>query len=292
MSRLVIVADAGGTKTEWAVFSGSDFRPELFLTKGINAVVSSDNEIKGTLADFAGKLSLKFPTGYSLYKLVFFGAGCNSENACSRIRSKFAEVFSDLNTEIEFHTDLEGAAVALFGNCCGTVCILGTGSASGFYDGERIVENIPSLGYILGDEGSGAYLGKELLNAYFKHRLSHETERLLKDCSEMDLPEILSKVYWSNDPNRFLGSFVPFMKKYEQREDICEIIDRSLKLFFENNVLKYKKSKEFPVRFSGGLACVFSSRITRIAQEFGLMADGFIDRPIIGLAQHFSKIYL
>lgn len=292
MRKIVIVADAGGTKTEWLVGEAGRIAIPVFQTPGINAAVTDAEAIKTSVSMLSEKLvaeNLMAPT--SDYEIFFYGAGCGTDAAINRMRGIFREVFPDLKSmKIKIRSDLSGAAVALFGNKRGIACILGTGSGSGYYDGKDIEYSVPSLGFILGDEGSGSFMGRMLLNRYFKGGLSRDINRKFRDYLNLSLAEVIEKVYRQPNPNRFLASMMPFIKENEEYEEISELIDSSLKLFFENNVLKYKHSPEELVRFAGGVAMMFSRRLGSIASEYGLEADKFLANPIKSLGDFHISI--
>lgn len=290
--KILIVADAGGTKTEWRVKAPCRNQPVLLSTRGINASVSSEEEILNAMTEL--KNSLIKEIGESIGKgsvsLHFYGAGCNSKANCSRVIKSFKKLFPT-TTELNVRSDLEGAARALFGDQKGIACILGTGSASCLFDGNEIVDSVPSLGYILGDEGSGASMGRMLLNSYFKRELKEETAMKLERIPGVTLSEVLQKVYRSSGAAAYMASFVPFIKENEKEEGICSIIDHSLKLFFNKNVLKYNCPKGEKIRFAGSVSMIFAERIKRIAHEYGYDADLILQKPIERLgAYHDQKL--
>lgn len=286
MSDTLILADAGGTKTEWLVFSHVLLSPLRIVTRGVNASVSSEEDISDVFQTLKVKMKERgIPT--SFIELKFFGAGVNSEATVRRISRLFSLVFEDVPVRFEIRSDIDGAAIALFGDGPGIVAILGTGSASALFDGQNVVERIPSLGYILGDEGSGAFMGKELLNRYFKKELSSEVCQLLEDACDVRLPKVITEVYRSTSPAAYLASFVPFLKKNEKNEEISLIISYSLKLFFEKNVLKYKYQPDSSIGFVGGVADAFSYQIGKMAGEYRLNAFRFLKSPMNGLAEFY-----
>lgn len=282
-----IIADAGGTKTMW-LFSIRDSVPVVITTRGINASVSSDADIIEAVMEL--KLSLlTVPLETGNWNLFFFGAGCNSLSAATRLADIFREYFPISLGELQFFSDIEGAARALYGRHPGLVCIIGTGSATGLYDGNTVIDSVPSLGYVLGDEGSGASLGKGLLNMVLKRGLCPEIKEKLEVFANIDIQEVLYRVYRCGSPNTYLASFVPFIKKYEEQEQISSLIDTQLKLFFTNNVLKYKVIPNNTLRFVGGVASLFSDRIIKISEKFGLNADKFVKNPIYELDEFYKN---
>lgn len=290
MDYSLIVADAGGSTTEWWVLSPSMSHPLFVTTEGINAATGKAEAIRDSISIFRQKC-LEKVTGkdFGSIFIYFYGAGCNSDYARNLLEMAFEETFADSMIRLKVHTDLQGAALALFGDEPGIACILGTGSASGIYDGRFITESIPSLGYILGDEGSGAFMGRMLLRDWFKKSLPSKIEKELEAFCGLRIQEVIEAVYRKPGANKFLASFVPFLASHSDCGEISEIIDNSLKLFFEFNVLKYNKPRGTQIGFVGGVASAFSDRIRTIGSGYGLATDRFIYRPIIALGEYFTN---
>lgn len=282
----ILIADAGGTKTDWCLLDAGE-KTRFFTTEGINPSVMDDDHIAETLRKVACRLEEFQVSDADLY---FFGAGCNSPQMAERLETNFPAALPSRFRTMHFASDIEGAGRALFGSDSGIVCILGTGSASAYYDGKKIIDSVPSLGYVLGDEGSGAYMGRMLINAYFKRELTETLMRRLREFSDMDLNRVIKNVYRKPGANGYLASFVPFIKENEDLEEISEIIDRSLKLFFKKNVLKYKRYEESKIGFVGGVANTFKERIETICATYSLSAGRFIGRPIDSLCTFYSQL--
>lgn len=292
MKELVIIADAGGTKTEWCLFLKGFSCNVLFKTGGINISVNSAEQIESQLSLLKEEIERQYDLstigGFTIH---FYGAGCNSSDSKNKLKFLFKKYLGDKIRTIQCDSDLLGAAKALFGKEEGIACILGTGSASCKYDGMEIVDSIPSLGFILGDEGSGAFMGKRLLNKYFKRELSDECMNLLRLDKEISIPIVIEKVYRECYPNKYLASFFPFIEKNKNFKEISSLVDESLKLFIETNVLKYKGFKGSRIRFVGGVACSLSDRIQKICEDYDMIADCFLDRPIVKLADYYIETY-
>lgn len=283
---IILVADAGGTGTDWWILNTTTREEKFIRTDGINAAVSTDEEIEHTLLDLHSKLILLCGvTPDTTIEIEYYGAACNTPAASARIENALRKAFGPTIT-VGTHSDLEGAAVALFGDNPGIACILGTGSASGYFDGQKIADTVPSLGYILGDEGSGAFMGKLLVNKIFKREFEEGLKENLLSSIGLTLPEIIEKVYRQPKANTFLASLVSVIKDNEKLAEISILIDTSLKLFFEKNVVKYNNHKEIPLGFVGGIASSFAPQIRSIASEYGLKIEKILHRPIEGLAQH------
>lgn len=290
---MLLIADAGGTKTDWALIrEGKNAHDStIFLqTDGINPSVMSEEDINRVLDSLNLKLTetLGVETEPQIKNTYFYGAGCNS--------AKTRNILSELlmrnvpNCEIKvISSDIEGAAIASLGNKAGIICILGTGSASALYDGKRITDSVPSLGYVLGDEGSGAFMGKMLLNCYFKREFPEYVNELIRGFKDISLTEVIENTYRKDKANKFLSSFMPFIKDHERNEEISSLIDFSLKLFFEKNVLKYKcRPADCHIGFVGGVAVAFEERLMTLSKEYGFIPMKPIGRPIDNLSRYFA----
>lgn len=284
-----IIADAGGTSTEWRVIKEKDFDSVSIVTEGINASVSSQEFICNCLEKLKRELQILTDITFSDHiHIYFFGAGCKTDYSKIRLSQCFEKVFKDFNIFISLNSDLEGAAIALFGSDKGIAAILGTGSSTGFYDGKEIRQQIPSLGYILGDEGSGAFMGKLLLRNYLKLGFTDEISCKLRNYADVSQENVIRQIYSKEGANKYLASFMPFILENEKSEEISVIINESLKLFFEYDVLKYKVDCK-KIGFVGSVAFIFRDRITKIANENGYFVTKFLKSPIDALTEHYIK---
>ena len=223
---MILIADSGATKTDWC-FGNTLHDCQVVHTEGINPFHLTEEKIKQILQE---SLLAQLPFPQEEVKAVFFyGAGCTPEKA-GKLSGLLAEVFSYASIQVE--SDLLGAARALCKHQPGIACILGTGANSCLYDGQRITHNTPPLGYILGDEGSGAYLGKRFIGDCIKQQLpSGLLEGLLKEYN-LTVAEILDKVYRQPQGNRFLASLTPYIYKHKHQPEVRAIPDRMLRRIF------------------------------------------------------------
>lgn len=286
---MIIVADAGGTKTDWLVKIEGEATPKLFTTKGINPSVMSSESIESVFRQLILDLESSGFASPGNVGIHLYCAGCNSESTKILLETAAQKVFPGNFELITIASDLLGAARATLGNKKGIACILGTGSASGLYDGDGIIDSIPSLGFILGDEGSGAFMGKTLINRYFKRELSSGLMDSLREFCNMDMPEILAKVYKQPGSNGFLASFVPFLSSNRENEEIYDIITYSLKLFFEKNVLKYNTPEIQAIGFVGGVAVAFREEVIALSGKFGFETIEILSRPIFKLGDYHFR---
>ncbi len=272
-----LIVDSGSTKTEWATLDGSKINN--YQTSGINPVHQDDNEITRVLSHF--------PSGIKPDSIFFFGAGCTGKEPVLRMQNALTKRFP--GAEISVKSDLLGAVYALCYHKPGIACILGTGSNTCVFDGEIITDQIPPLGFILGDEGSGAHLGILLLNAYLKKGLPYELVRQFEDQYQLNQERILDKVYRNPEPSRFLASFSPFLKEHIQSSEISSMVREAFISFFERNVLRYKEAFQLPVHFTGSIATNFKPLLTELADRYNLSVGQITESPMEGLISYYKN---
>lgn len=180
---------------------------------------------------------------------------------------------------VEVNSDLLGAARALLGNTRGIACILGTGSNSCLYDGEKIISNIPPLGFILGDEGSGASLGKRLLADYLKGIMPGEVAKLFGKEFATDKEKVIKEVYRGEFPSKYIASFVVFLRENLQNEYCKKLLTDSFKDFIERNIMHYNGYREMKISFTGSIAWYFNEILLKVLKEYGLTAGEVIKEP-------------
>ncbi len=246
---MILVADGGSTKTEWRVIEAGNSKVSFF-SAGINPYFLSGEEICELIRKDLGSLSGNTPD-----EIWYYGTGCNSEAKNNKVRSALLMLFPGSRIIVE--SDLLGAARSLCQDKPGIACIMGTGSNSCYYDGSQIAANVSPLGYILGDEGGGAVLGKKLLSAVLKKQVPQPLVDAFYDTYKMSTAEILDSVYMKPFPNRFLGQFAKFISVNIHFPELKEIIYSSFDDFIKRNILQYPESKKYPVHFTGSIAFHF-----------------------------------
>lgn len=272
-----LVADSGSTKTDWILFNEENGYSE-FHTSGINPVRDSSSIITKVLMD---ELVSHIPSASMVSKVHFYGAGCMDP-----FKSKLIQIIKSFfqNAEITAESDLLGAARALCGHAPGIVCILGTGSNSGLYDGEHIINNISPLGFILGDEGSGAVLGRTLIGNLIKGDMPAGLLEEFLDFFGLTLPDIIENVYRKPLPNLFLASLVPFIEQHRQIPQIHDMLVNSFRQFLTRNVLHYGH-KEMPVNFVGSIAHIFKTELCESIKAEDFILGEILQRPIRKMAE-------
>jgi len=274
---MILIADSGSTKTDWCV-SDRRNRIQRITTKGMNPYFQSEEEIGEEI-----RLSLlpKLQT-HKFDALYFYGAGCLPEKI-PMIRNVLSKYLNVKNVEV--NSDMLAAARGLCGRNLGIVCILGTGSNSCFYDGEKIVNNVSPLGFILGDEGSGAVLGKLLVGDLLKNQLPKGLKE--KFLREFDLTPgmIIERVYRQSFPNRFLASFSPFLLQNIEEPALHTLVLNSFRAFLTRNVMQYDY-KRYPVFFTGSIAYHYREILEEVVHEAEMQLGSIIRQPMEGLVEY------
>ena len=273
-----LIADCGSTKIDWCVIENGQIVKQVF-TCGMNAIMLTEEEmaeqIKNELRDQVAE--------YAIDEVYFYGAGCISEEVCDNVRRAISK--SIPAKIIEVHTDLLAAARALCGHKQGIACILGTGSNSCYYDGEKIVDNVSPLGYILGDEGSGAVLGKILVGDVLKKQLPEALcEKFLKQY-DLDRLTIIQRVYKQPGANRFLASVTPFLIQNINEPAVHSLVFNSFKSFFVRNIANYENYKNLKVNFIGSIAHYYQEVLREAASAVECQIGTIIQIPMAGLIE-------
>lgn len=279
-----IIADCGSTKIDWVLVTPTGDVAVRVTTTGYNAASAPDGELEALLRTEAGVLAEYAP---DVHSIEFYGAGCGTERACGQVAGELRHVFG--NSECEVASDMLGAARALCGNRPGVAAILGTGSNSCLYDGEKIVANVSPLGFILGDEGSGAVLGCKLLGGILKRQFSPEVrQRFTESYPSLQPAEIIEEVYRGKRSRAFLASFAPFLSANIGLEEIDRFVTEEFERFFRRNVCLYKDEpydflddfSNVPVNFTGSIALYFQPQLKAAAEATGCKAGCVIKAPI------------
>ncbi len=279
---MILIADCGSTKIDWCLLNGNEKVAQIFTT-GMNALLLTQEEMTKCIHD---ELLPHLP-GYPVDEVYYYGAGIISDDIKSHVRGALQANLPSA-TRIEIETDLVGAARALCGRNPGIACILGTGSNSCYYDGDRVVDNVSPLGYILGDEGSGAVMGKLLVGDVLKHQLpEHLCEKFLKEYNT-DRTQIINAVYRQPAANRYLAHFAPFLQKNINEPAIHDLVFNAFTAFFVRNVESYKGYKELSVNFVGSIAFVQKPVLLEAAAARGITVGTIIQNPMEGLIKYHS----
>lgn len=262
-----IIVEAGGTKCKWGVI-GSIL--QTIETQGFNPN-SSD---VGTLTAMAKSVSAK--TTENVGSIFYFGAGCSNIANKKAVGDALTAVFKC--NDVQVFTDLEGAAIALFGNQPGIAAILGTGAAAGYYNGKSIERQAPSLGYLLGDEGSGAYIGKTLIAKALRNEFSEDLNKKFFDSAKTTPAELIKNIYSTHPTNSYLASFVAFASANISEPEIAALVNDAFALFHSKHIEPLKLNN-LPIGFVGGIAWQFSEQLRELYakhnQHITIIKDAF-----------------
>lgn len=287
---MFLIADSGSTKTAWCLIHGQNVK--LVSTQGINPFQLEEEAISAILTNELitqleqyGQCIAANPVA-ELEAVYFYGAGCTKEKS-PVVATAIRKTFNN-QARILVESDMMGAAKGLCGDAPGIVCILGTGSNSCYYDGEQIVDNVSPLGFILGDEGSGAYIGKRLVGNCLKKQFPEEICKLFEEETKLSTPAIIQKVYRETMPNRFLASLSPFCARHRDIPEIHDFLIDCFTQFFMRNVNLYH-CPELPVHFVGSIAWFYHSELKEAAEQLGFKIGTVLQNPLEGLINYHSS---
>jgi N-acetylglucosamine kinase-like BadF-type ATPase len=278
---MILVVDSGSTKTDW--ISIDDIGSVLFSTQtlGLNPQVLS-----------SAILNERIINNYDLYqnrkevtKLFFYGAGCGVKSSEKRIEKIFREIFS--NAELDIKEDTYAAVYSAFKpGEPSIVCILGTGSNCTYYNGKDIEQRVVSLGYVLMDEASGNFFGKQLIRSYYFKEMTEEHSKAFENEFNLDPDTVKENIYRKENPNTYLATFAKFLIDRKSHPIMKGIIHNGLKRFIEHQILQFNNSREVPIHFVGSIAFYLQDEIKEILIEYKLSIGSIIRRPIDGLLIH------
>lgn len=277
---MILIAESGSTKTNWLTEHG-----DACETIGLNPLFMTAEDIYGELKKYPELVSLS----NRVRAVYFYGASCSSDERKKRVSDALKRFFIEASTVGVDH-DLKAAALATFDGRKAIACILGTGSNSCLFDGKEIYQGVPALGYILGDEGGGAYFGKILLARFLYRELPEATHRMLKEQYGLDKEIILENVYRRPQVNVYLASFAKVMKDSPDREYMNALAQEGFKDFFQHHVACYENYRSYPVHFVGSVAHHFREALQKTADEFGSELGNIEQQPIHRLLEwHLKK---
>jgi glucosamine kinase len=278
---ITLIADSGATKAEWCLLNNG--KKKILFTQGISPYFLTTGQIAELLSK---ELAVKLKN-VTVEFIYYYGTGCaNVQNARS-IKKALMSVFQ--SAQVHVNTDLMGAARAVCGHEKGVACILGTGSNSCYYNGKTIVRNSPGIGYVLGDEGSGAYLGKKLLQYYLYNTFDEDLRARFDAKYVTTASEILDNVYKKPLPNRYLASFTLFLAENRGHYMIENIIEDGLNDFFFQHLCKYAEVWKYPVNFVGSVAYGFKDVLQELCHSYEFELGKVLKNPMEGLVQYHRR---
>ena len=279
MSVIKLIADSGATKAEWCLVNNG--KKKMIFTQGISPYFLSSDEIKALLLK-----ELKPGIRERPDEIFFYGTGLFDRENAKLIKQVLKQVFPGSNVYADH--DILGAARALCGTKKGIVCNLGTGTFSCYYNGKKIIKSRPGAGFILGDEGSGAYLGKKVIQYYLYEIFDDDLNRKFNRKYNTKRAEILQNVYKKPFPNRYLASFVLFLAENRGHYMIENIIEDGLNDFFFYHLAKYSEARKSPINFIGGVAYGFKDVLKQLCTRYGFELGKVVKNPMKGLVEYHS----
>lgn len=283
--RTILIADSGSTKTDW-LLTGEGLPSVTFQSAGMNPFYQSRQEMAITLdTEVVPKLTNRVDD------VFFYGAGCADEATGKPVRDAIANIVS-VESRIEVASDMLGAARGLCGKEPGLACILGTGANNAFYNGSEIVRSIGSLGFWLGDEGSGSYLGKTLVVHFLQNELPEDLHRSFTQAyPEINRLSVLDHAYKKPFPNRYFASFSGFLSENRQHAFVQHLIRKAFDLFVEKYILKHAEATMHPVHFTGSIAYYYQDLLRESLAGHRLMAGRIVRSPLAGLGEYHLGAY-
>lgn len=282
---MILIADSGSTKTDWVLLqTKSDTILSNIKTQGINPVFLSRDRIRAVICEELIP-HLSADSLQSVSEIYFYGAGCREEFVPS-MESLLRELFPHAR-EVSVNSDMLGAACAVCGHKEGLACILGTGMNSCLFDGNHMTKNVPSLGFILGDEGSGAVMGKLLLNNVYKGFFKEQVKEELERTYQLSISTIIQRVYREPMPSRFLASLALFVHDHLNDDQVKQMVIDNFRSFFQKNIILYHRP-DLEVGAVGSVAFYFKEQLIEAAQLEGIRMGRMMKSPINGLIEYHS----
>jgi len=275
--RLII--DAGSTKMGWILMEGTEVKAH-FVTKGFNPNYSDRQDLIETCQ------SASLPD--EIQSVHYYGTGCGNEQNCQIVKEVFQNHFSD--AKIYVTHDLMAVCHAVLGHDKGIACILGTGSNSCVYDGIDIVEKAVSLGYLVGDEGSGMHIGREVVRAYFYGFMPEELRQQFDATYRLELKDFIQRLYHDEQPSKYLASFAKFAGEHQNEPFIHDLVKGCFKAFIEAFVLRFEGCKEMKISFIGSVAYHFKNILRECLADDGFMLGEIMQTPAEGLIRYYQSL--
>lgn len=279
----ILIADSGSTKTNWQL-ADENFKPvRHFLTQGINPYYQNQSDIQSILNNELPELNVE--------KIFFYGSGCSGNEVKGVLRNALSETFNTSLIEVEH--DLLGTCRSIFGRGKGIAAILGTGSNSCLCSNGEVIELIPSLGYVLGDEGSGVHIGKALVSAYFGKMMPEEISREFFSETGLTKDILLENVYQRPMPNRYLAEYALYVSERKEIPFFKNLLLDCFREFFKSKISRYTDFATLPLGFSGSIAEGFSEELKQVAKEFQSEGEFIIQKdPLPGLVEYHRTLEL
>lgn len=278
----ILIADSGSTKTDW-ILKHSSGEIIQFQSAGLNPFYQTEKEVVLVLEK---EVIPKF--SFSVDKIFFYGAGCADEATSRPVYNALCHCIPAVKA-VEVASDMLGAARGLCGRESGLACILGTGANNAFYDGEKIIHSVGSLGFWLGDEGSGSYLGKTLIVHFLQNELPPDLhEKFALTYPEINRLTVLENAYKKPFPNRYFASFSKFISEHILHPFLQDLVRNAFDLFIKKYVLKHHDANKYPVHFTGSVAYFYQNILKNTLENKGLTPGRILKSPLEGLLEYHA----
>lgn len=283
---MVAIVDSGSTKSDWVILD--DFKKVFLKTETIGFNPNFIN--RELIAPEIQKNSNLMLVKNSITKVFFYGSGCGVKKNCETIQEELVKIFT--KAEIIVKEDLMAAAYAAYSGKPAIVCILGTGSNSCYFDGEKVKIELPSLGFLIGDEGSGSAIGKQLVRRYFMKKLPSDLHTEFESEYKLTVEDALKNMYHKPRPNAYLADFTKFVIERKDHPYFKDMVFEEMKSFFEYQVLPYHEATEAEINFIGSIAYYYENILRSVATEFNLNVGHVVQKPIESLVDYHIKYIL
>lgn len=278
---MILIADAGSTKTDWRLVNNEGLVVGAFESGGLNPIVFDDETLKKNLAN-SGEL---FNFSENISEVHLYAAGSDEPNAQTRLRQILSEVFDQAS--IHIYNDLLAAARATAGKDEGLVAIMGTGSNSGYYDGEKIVKTVGHFGYALMDDASGNWFGRQLIRDFYFEIMPQRLRRIFKKDYNLDEDYIKTHLYLSDQPNAFLATYSVFLFDHYDEHYIKNLLLKGFRQFMETEMNAYRDKKDkLPVHFVGSIAFFYQKELRQAVKETGWQLGEIVRKPLDNLVKY------
>lgn len=283
---MILIADSGSTKCDWAVIDSKGTRLGNYQTMGLNPYFHNEDIIEQAILSNPGFAAI----APGVTKIFFYGAGSSTEQMCAIMKAGLSRVFK--KAQIIVDHDLVGSAMATYdGEPC-MACILGTGSNSCYFDGTEVSQEVPSLAYILGDEASGSWFGKILLREYFYKILPEDLRQPFEERYAPSKDDIINKIYREPNANVYLASFMKFIGEHKDHPHVKNWITEGMVHFIEMHVKTFSMWKDVPIHFVGSIGAIFEDCLHEAARRTGIRLGRVVRKPIDNLVEYHVRYKL
>lgn len=285
---MILITDGGSTKCDWIAIDAKGKQTEdKIRTKGLNPAIVAEKKLNKIIRKSDELMAI----ANDVTHLYFYGAGCGTEKPNQLLKSILESYFTNAVVEVREDTYAAVRACINSNDEAAVVCILGTGSNCSYYDGKELEQRVTSLGFILMDDASGNYFGKQLIRDYYFNKMPDTIRVAFAHKHNLEADFIKYNLYKQTNPSAYLADHAEFMFINKDSEYISNIITKGIRLFAENMILQYKEELEtgIPVHFAGSIAFFAQSEIKEVAEELGFKVGNFVRRPIDGLVAYHIK---